>query len=1055
MPRRDFLRIAGLTVGGLMFSRFDAIAGPFSTEDFSFSLIPADKKLSKEWLASLVARGKPKVYSGSAMEFIGMPVGGFCTGQLYLGGDGRLWLWDVFNAPPPSQICAANYSTPLRQSFPVDQGFAIRVNGQTRALDRNGFPGVTFLGEYPIGTVTYRDEKFPAEVVLDAYSPFIPLNAEDSGLPATVMEFTIKNRSDSKAEVEIGGWLENAVGRFTRGAFGIRKNAISQRGDLLALESSAKNAAPTSGAAMRPDILFADFEGDDYEGWTATGEAFGTGPATLTTVPDYQGPGQMGIHGQGVVNSHATAPGGDPTLKDAATGKLASKPFRIERRYIKFLISGGGFPDKLALRLLVDGRPVRLATGHNSNALREDLFDVQEFEGRDGILEILDEHTGSWGNIGVDRIVFTDEPGVQVPVEDAPDFGTMALGLLGPAGDDLAAAEIPDAGTPEALFRALGPAKSDVGVDRPLSHRLTGGLGRKFTLAPGAEKKVVFVIAWHFPKVNYTLEMTAGWSVIQDLKNLRRYYAKRFADAAAVVGFVAENFPRLSGDTKLWRSTWYDSTLPFWLLDRTLLNISTLATATCHRFDNGRYWFWEGIYCCHGTCTHVWHYAQAIGRLFPEIERDIRERVDYGIGFQQDSGMITMRAETAGPAAATDGHAGTILRTLREHQMSPDNTFLERNWPNVKKAVEWLVNQDENGDGIITRAQPNTLDAEWFGKIPWISSLYVAALRAGEKMANEMGDTESAERWAAIAAKGSQTIGDELFHKGQYFIQRVEPQDADKLGSGYGCLIDQVFGQSWAFQVGLPRVLPEDKTRKALESLWLYNFTPDVTVFREKSPIPGGRWFAMPGEGGMVMCTFPDPEHPQPVGDGFHAFYFNECMSGFEYQVASHMIWEGGDLVEKGLAVARMIDDRYDGSRRNPWNEVECGDHYGRAMASYGVFTAVCGFEYDGPDQHIGFAPRLTPEDFRAPFTAAEGWGTFRQKTSGGKLDASLDVKWGKVPLKTFSLQLPDAKPRTVLATLAGAAVRAKLSTEGTRATISLEGGVTVGAGQSLNLQLS
>ena len=284
--------------------------------------------------------------------------------------------------------------------------------------------------------------------------------------------------------------------------------------------------------------------------------------------------------------------------------------------------------------------------------------------------------------------------------------------------------------------------------------------------------------------------------------------------------------------------------------------------------------------------------------------------MDYGLGFNAATGEIGARAEHD-PAAATDGHAGTILRTLREHQMSPDAAFLKRNWPQIKKAVEWLVAQDENGDGVITRAQPNTLDAAWYGEISWISSLYVAALKAGAELAREIGDAATADQWAAIADKGSKKISDGLFHKGQYFIQRPDPAHLDKLGSGYGCEIDQVFGQSWTFQVGLGRVLPADQTRKALNSLWRYNFTPDVGPFRKGTPINTppwhGRWFAMAGEGGLVMSTFPDPEHPKPIGDHPTAMYFNECMSGFEHQVASHMVWEGGDLVEKGLAVTRMI----------------------------------------------------------------------------------------------------------------------------------------------------
>jgi uncharacterized protein (DUF608 family) len=847
--RRNFLKLSGLTVAGMAFSRSPAVAGPFDATDFQYSLIPSDKKLSREWLASLVARGEPEVHAGSELNYIGMPVGGFCTGQIYLGGDGRLWHWDVFNA---ELLGKAHYADPLLASSPIEQGFAIKANGQARALDRSGFPGVTFLGQYPIGTVTYRDNAYPLEVTLEAWSPFIPLNAEDSGLPATVMEFTVRNRTDAAVEAELGGWLENAVGRFSPGSAGLRKNRILREGETLMVASSARNNdAP--GGLRREDILFEDFEGPDYAGWTREGDAFGSGPARLETIPAHQAPAAMNVHGKGTANSHASAPGTTSEERDKATGRLVSKPFRIGRNHIKFLIGGGNAPDRLGMRLLIDGAAVRSATGHDATAMREEIWDVREFVGRDAVLEISDQHNGGWGHIGVDRIVFTDDDGGTRPVEGAPDFGTMALAVLGEA-NGRAVAEIAGAAGAESLFQSISSAKDPNETEKPLGVRISGGLAVPFRLEPGAERKITFVIAWHFPRVQYSAVRMPGWDTIQDLAKLKRYYARRFADAPAVADHIARNFQRLSADTHLWRDTWYDSTLPHWLLDRTLLNISTLATATCHRFDNGRYWFWEGLYCCQGTCTHVWAYAQAIGRLFPEIERDLRERVDYGIGFVENTGAILQRAETeASTLIAVDGHAGTILRTLREHQMSPDDTFLQRVWPKVKKAVEWLVAQDGDEDGVISGAQLHTLDQPWYGHIPWISSLYSAALRAAALMAREMNDDASATRWEKIAAKASQRISEDLWHKKQFFIQKAPPDKLNELGAGYGCEIDQVLGQSWAFQVGLPRVLPEEQTRKALESLWKYNFTPDVGPFRAASPIPGGRWYAMPGEGGLVM----------------------------------------------------------------------------------------------------------------------------------------------------------------------------------------------------------
>jgi uncharacterized protein (DUF608 family) len=156
-------------------------------------------------------------------------------------------------------------------------------------------------------------------------------------------------------------------------------------------------------------------------------------------------------------------------------------------------------------------------------------------------------------------------------------------------------------------------------VTKSFGEKLIGSLTRKMKLAPGASAKVTFVLTWHMP--NLKLSRLPGG----------RHYASRFASAYVVARYVREHFPRLSSQTRLWHDTWYDSTLPYWFLDRTFLNTSILATSTCHRFSNGRFYGWEGVGCCEGTCGHVWHYAHAVARLFPELERMTREKVGLGL----------------------------------------------------------------------------------------------------------------------------------------------------------------------------------------------------------------------------------------------------------------------------------------------------------------------------------------------------------------------------------------------------------------------------------------
>lgn len=1031
MDRRDFIRVAGALT--LLAPRLPLMAGPFDAPDFE-KLVPADKKLAPDWVKSLFERGARTVYRSAELENIGMPVGGIGAGQLYLGGDGRLWHWDIFNQRIGTG--AEHYARPMPPRSPLEQGFALRIAAggetQTRALDRTGFADVRFCGEYPIGTVEYRDAASPVAVTLEAFSPFIPLATDDSSLPVTILRFTVNNTSKDTVEATLVGWLQNAVCLYSSPQPGTRRNRIVRGQRMSFLHCSVeKPAGPTRPA--QPDIAFEDWNKETYEGWTAEGAAFGTRPVKRSEIPDYQG--DVGGDGARVVNSHASAPGGSIAAKDAQTGKLRSRRFTIARDFINVWIGGGMHPGKTCLNLVAGGEVVASATGSNNNRMSHQTLDVRAHKGKDAFLEIVDAETGPWGNIGAGRITFSDRPAAGA-LEERSDYGTMGLALLGkPAEHALAAAE-------KGGFSGRGEPQLSAGdASAALDEALIGALGRKLRLAAGRSAVVDFTLAWHFPNLE-----------IEGMGRVGRHYATRFDSAQAVAQYVAGDFGRLVSQTRLWRDTWQDATLPHWFLDRTFLNASILASATCYRFADGRFYGWEGVGCCPGTCTHVWHYAHAAARLFPELERSVRERADYGVGFEPATGRIRFRAEH-NDHWAVDGQAGCILRVYREHQMSADDRFLSRLWPRVKRSLEFLIARDAGIDGILDGPQHNTLDTDWYGEIAWLSSLYLAALGAGAEMAGEMGDGAFAAACRTILEKGRMNLVGRLFD-GEYFINKLDPKHPGAINSGSGCEIDQVFGQSWAFQTHLGRVLPERETRSALRALWRYNFAPDVGPYRAVHK--AGRWYALAGEAGLLMCTFPraDWDYRKASGKGpeWAAGYFNECMNGFEYQAAGHLIWEG--MVLEGLAVTRAIHDRYHAARRNPWNEIECGDHYARSMASYGVFLAACGYEYHGPRGYLGFAPRLTPENFKAAFTAAEGWGSFAQRVRGGKLRAQIQLKWGCLRLKTLALALPkDVPGERVKVTLDRRAVPATAAVKEGRLIVTFAGEQIVRAGRKLEVR--
>ena len=1076
LSRRDFVKLTATSaamVSGL--SALPAIAGPFTKDDLEH-LVPVDKKLSADWVKSLYqrARGERFTSAKDELKFVGMPIGGIGCGQLYLGGDGKLWLWDVFKSNysrerDHGQRFAAmtlngHYTKPIAQGeryhrdigIDLEQGFAVRVDDgektQSRMLDKRGFSDISFRGEYPVGRVSYKDAGCPVSVKLEAFSPFIPLNVKDSALPATILTYTVENTSERQVRVQLGGWIENKVCPLSD-YFPeyLRRNRIERNGENTTLCMSA--VANKRQVKIRSEILFEDFEKDNYGKWKVEGETFGDGPVSKADVPEYQG--QLGIEGERAVNSHASAAESKDTSlvgnRDGKTGRLLSPEFKIERRFVRFLLGGGNHPGKTGLQILVDGNVVRSATGHNNNSMQVRYLDVAQYQGKTARIEIIDNLAGAWGNVGVDHIVFTDERH-EDDLENQPGYGSMTLTLIGQGAQAKGCAGL---NVNEPAGHLWTAAQLDE-VDASFSSKLVGGIAAsQAVLKPGQKTTATFAVSWWFPY--YPGIEGSEMGRIENASKLRRYYAKHFDSAIDVAKYITNDYYRLAGTTRLWNSVWYDSTLPYWVLDRSIISLDCLATQTAHYFDNERFWGWEGVDCCAGTCQHVWNYSQANGRIFPKIERDQRENVDFGIALHAN-GESGHRAEN-GMGHFTDGQAGTIMRLWREHTISGDSEYLKRVWPSVKKAMQFLIEHDSDLDGILTGAQHNTLDAAWYGPCAWISSVYCGALAAVEQMAIEVGENDFAKKCRNIRLSGSKLLVKDLYN-GEYFINKPD-ETKRAINSNIGCHIDQVLGQSWAMQTALPRVLPKKETVAALNSLWKYNFAPDAGLYDKlHTTIKGARVYADQGEAGLIMCTWPKggddtavPGMADRVENGVTWLgpggYFDECMTGFEYQAAAHMIYEGkpvsesamqsggavdveGSLVLKGVAIMRAVHERYAPTKRNPYNEIECSDHYARAMASYGVFLALCGFEYNGPKGYIGFAPKLSPENFKAPFTAANAWGTFSQKQNAKTQTERIDVKHGSLSINELKFEVAKgAKPSKVMGSIDGDAIKLKFKRDG------------------------
>jgi uncharacterized protein (DUF608 family) len=527
-------------------------------------------------------------------------------------------------------------------------------------------------------------------------------------------------------------------------------------------------------------------------------------------------------------------------------------------------------------------------------------------------------------------------------------------------------------------------------------------------------------------------------------------YHSWFADAGSVAQYVVANRERLTTQTRLFHDTFYDSNLPYWLLDCVSSQISTLRSQTVMWIEDGTLAGFEGSNCCPMNCTHVWNYEQTLAKLFPSLERNMRN-TDFGV--QQDSsGFIHHRTvlplslpRASGPFA--DGHLGSIMKAYREYLQCPKNDWLLSKWKRIRLAIDWAIEAyDPRGNGVIEGKQDNTYDCAIHGANTFIGTWYLGALRSAEEMARVAGDSDSAKRYRILYRKGRSALDRSLWN-GEYYIQS---HDGVKHPPSYGdgCLSDQLVGQWFAQVVGLGHLLPEDHVKSALKAIVKHNFVWDAS----NVPIPS-RVFAAGHDMGLLNCTWPQGKQPDdPI------YFHDEVWTGVEYQVASHLIWEG--MVNQGLQLAKAARDRYNGIarppfQRNPWNEIECGEHYARAMSSWALLLAMQGYEYNGPNGAISFSPRWRPEDHRSFFTTAEGWGTFQQKRTAGSQVDSLSLRYGWLTLREVRLTVPQTEAvRRIKVDLNGTSLAAGVASEDGFVVVRLGKPITLTSGDTLSLQL-
>ena len=1004
--RRSFLKKVGL--GTLAVTGYPGLSSAGSLIGKSDDIEKLNLQLDR------TVRNFNEVYEKEYLSRVAFPIGGIGAGMFCLEGTGAISHLSVNNRPEiyntPYTFAAISVmgiekgAKVLESIVPTWKLFGPRGSGNGLGNRNYGLPRFgkgSFLARFPFGIIGLQDSDIPLEVKITGWSPFIPTDEDNSSLPVGVLEYSFRNSSGETLEAvfsynarnfidEKGDIREQKNGfrltqsgvndRNSRGGFAIYlddDNAVTDhcwfRGgwfDAQTIlwdnirEGKVVSHPPIDGIAPGASVYLPVRLNPGEEKtikvnfcWylpksdlsighpIITGEAF-SGKTTKTTVKNQQT--VSGYQGDGLLNSF------DPA-GDGQVGILISPPFKVNRRYLKFLIGGGSKKELTSVNLVIDDKIVETATGQNSELLTVQIWDLKRYKAKEARLKFIDLDTYGWGHILADQFILTDNRDESI----------------------------------------RNPANSAI------------------------------VIA------DFEADHLAGWEKITprqlnmpDANNpyYRPWYAERFSDLDELTTYWDAQKGKLKTYSELFRDAFYSSTLPPEVIEAVAANLTILKSPTLLRVSDGRLWAWEGCNddagCCHGSCTHVWNYAQAIPHLFPALERTLRE-TEFLVS-QDENGHQNFRSNIPiAPTqhdfhAAADGQLGGIMKVYRDWRISGDTQWMKRLFPYVQKSIDYCIRTwDPKHKGYLEEPHHNTYDIEFWGPDGMCTSFYLGALTAMIALSREV--NQPFDQYESLLRKGKRYMENELFD-GEYFIQKItweglnapNPVEVQSYGGAYsdeavallkregpkyqygtGCLSDGILGMWMATVCALPEVVDTDKVGSHLNAVHKHNLKTTLQDHYN----PQRPTYACGVDGGLLLCSW-----PKGGALSLPFVYSNEVWTGIEYQVAGHLMMKGE--VEKGLEIVRTCRKRYDGTVRNPFNEYECGHWYARAMASYGMLQGLTGVRYDAIDKILYIDSKIG--DFTSFLSTEKGFGTVSLKN--GK--PSLDVLYGVIEVNRIHVEV-------------------------------------------------
>ncbi len=1009
----------------------------------------------------------------------GIPLGGMGAGTFELRADGGMYEWQIFN----------NWGQ--RLVLP-DTFFAIRAQEQGKVpvvrrletIRHTSNPGtpvsnITYEGRFPIARLKYEEPALPVNVSLTAWSPFIPHQSRDSGLPGALFTFELTNPGHTTVHATLLSSIRNGVAlnngwtgtqnKLQRGTdmtaihmtprLDSRQSTMSKPVRVLVLMESMParvkevlentphltldtSTSVTKGPIKLPVSTAAELVKQYDVVWLGeiphASEALGHANMEMIREAVHQGVGLFVTGGQNAFyGASATQWGhmnGTPIeealpikFRDSIDTVNALTRIHLQEKTDYMLglaqCDNGmiGLPqqqsginhhavqvDRLPYAATAGYAAVQLA-GYNSVAAVKPGANVP-LRGHYGAPLLI---TGDYGR-GRTAVWATSVSGGWVPVDgyggwqppkwtQMPIFyagllahlargtfnpgygvaasdishGDMTLAVL--SADAMAATQWQDAATFWNNFSEHGTL---VEQSVPPESTRNAALASAVELAPGETRKITFVLTWNFPN---------QYTIFNKPEFLGHIYSQWFNNSLEVTREIAQRHEELFARSAAFPNALYAGSLPPKIKDAVNAQLTTFNKETWWVKD-GTFAVWEGMVCCGMQTLDVAFYGSTpVSALFPDLQKT---SMRLSARHQKPDGEMphSFPGNFTHPDSwwKLDLMPAFTLMVYRDYLWSGDHHYLREMWPVITKAMAYDQRTDKDKDFLPDdQGADCTFDA-WpmNGTTSYVSSMFLAALTAGIRMARVLGDTKVEADYTQWLEKGKKSFESELWNGHYYQMAR----DITTGIQNTGILLAGTAGQWFADICDLGNVLPHDHVKSHNEQAFHY--------CRQKTR--PGMWYVNPDDGIAYINGF-WPHGGKPEGDG----QWSAPWTGVEYMFASSLAYAGrADLAE---TVTTDVYDRYV-KRRAPWNHTECGQHYFRALSVWTILLGMQGFRWDAIRRSLGFTPRVSPENHRSLFCTAAGWGEYFANTTGGRRIHRVLLQAGKLALSEFTIGLSEAE---------------------------------------------